>query len=526
MKALVTCEQSRALDVATREKLALGSLQLMEKASLRLWDALAALIGERYGTDKGCAITALCGKGDNGGDALAMLRHAYSSGYRNLKAIISTRELSESCSRQADSLSSFGIQPVLWNEADEQGMRSVFEGAEIVLDGIAGTGLGGPARGEAKAMIEFLNKVTRASDKVKIVSVDLPSGLSDEWKSEYPTAAADITLALEPAKIACYLPQARPLCGDLRIVRDVFPDSLMWENSSAKLLEATDIADLQSPLAAESYKMTRGRLAIFAGSMGAAGAAMLCAKAALASGAGYVTLYVDEDLYPVLAPALESVIVKPLGPKQKVQPVCDLILAGPGWGRGEGRVELLNSILESGIPAILDADAIRLLAAHPDLARRKSAPYAITPHPGEFAALAAGIGENAGEAPWKAMVDVSGVYTAVTVLKGNTTLLATPSKRFSVWDGMRPELGTAGSGDVLAGLMAGIAAANIAFLRQSENPGSGDAEKTEEALFRAAECAVAAHGSVGGILAERKGWFEASDLIAECGLMLHGARSH
>jgi len=527
MKALVTCERSKMLDAATKDIFALSELQLMEKASLRLWDSLEAFIAERCGTDKGCAITALCGKGDNGGDALAMLRHAYSSGYSNLRAIISARELSESCGKQAGSLSSCGIKPLIWNVADASALLSLLGEAEIILDGISGTGLAGPAGGEAREMIELLNESRRKKAGGTVVAIDLPSGLSDDWKDGYPTIAADLTLALEPAKIVCYLPQARPLCGAMRIVGDVFPSTLIEKNSSAEILDKADIAALQSPLPAESYKMSRGRVAIFAGSRGTAGAAMLCAKAALASGAGYVTLYVDEELYPLLAPALESIIVKPLASRQAIPPVYDTILAGPGWGQGEGRVELLGSILESGIPAVLDADAIRQLAAHPDLKRHKGNPTILTPHPGEFAALAEGGGIAADEAPYLALEKLCGLYDRLIVLKSSTTLIASPSGRRAIWDGMRPELGTAGSGDVLAGLMAGISSSNIALLHRSAGPeGRDDEEETvDEALFPAAECAVAVHGNAGARLAKSKGWFEASDLMEECSLLLHNSRS-
>ena len=527
MKALVTCEQSAMLDAATRSALALSELQLMEKASLRLWDALEAYIAEQRGMGKDCAIAALCGKGDNGGDALAMLRHAYSSGYRNLKAILSARELGESCRKQADSLSSCGIDPLIWKEADESTIMSILDEAKIVLDGISGTGLSGPARGEAREMIELLNESRRKKAGGKIVAIDLPSGLSDTWRNGYPTVAADLTLSLEPAKIVCYLPQARPLCGSIKLVGKVFPDTLIEKNSSATLLDKADITALQPPLSAESYKMSRGRVGIFAGSKGTAGAAMLCAKAALASGAGYVTLYVDEELYPLLAPVLESVIVKPLAFRQAISPAFDAILAGPGWGQGEDRVELLGAILESGIPAILDADATRLLAAHPDLGRRKKAPTVLTPHPGEFAALAEGAGVAADEAPYLALERVCRFYDSLTVLKSNTTLIASPSGRRALWEGMRPELGTAGSGDVLAGLMAGVSASNIAFLRQAADPGGGGdtSERLAEALFLAAKCAVAVHGNAGARLAKSKGWFAASDLPEECGLLLHSSRS-
>ncbi|MCE1197129.1 hypothetical protein LWX53_11615, partial [bacterium] len=313
MRELVTCGQARELDAATREALAVTSIQLMEKASLRLWDALRGHIAELPALSaKGRAlkIAALCGRGDNGGDALAMLRHAYSAGFHDLAAVVSAREPGETSRAQARSLAAAEVPILRWSEG--AAAMALLEGADLVLDGILGTGTRGAADGEAAEMIAAANGLRPSAreggaatgggaspdrtGRPLIAAIDLPSGLGDDWEEGMPRVEADCTLSLEPAKAICYAPGARPACGRIVSVGDVFPASLARDPSPIALLEAGDAARLAPPVEDSGYKTSRGRLAIFAGSEGALGAAQLCAKAALAAGAGYITLFVDDQL--------------------------------------------------------------------------------------------------------------------------------------------------------------------------------------------------------------------------------------
>lgn len=533
MKTLVTCAQARDLDAATRKALALSSIQLMEKASLRLWDALRARIAELPAlSGKGGAlrIVALCGHGDNGGDALAMLRHAYSAGYSCLGAIVSAREAGETPRMQALSLAAAGVPSLSWPAEAEA--CALLEGADLVLDGILGTGVRGAAAGEAAAMIGALNGLGKGDGatlgmaaRPHIASIDLPSGLGDGWRAGMPCVQADSTLSLDPAKAICFAPEARQACGMMIPVDDVFPASLVSQNVAISLLEASDLDRLAPSVGDAGYKTSRGRLAIFAGSEGALGAAQLCAKAAIASGAGYITLYVDDPLYPLAAPVLESVIVKPLSGLAGI-PACDAILVGPGWGRGAGRKDLLAAIIASGTPAILDADAIRILAENPELSSAAKAPCALTPHPGEFAAIEkAFLGGREGEPFLQALAESSRAADMLTLYKSSLTWIAEPGGSLAVWEGRTPELGTAGSGDVLAGLFAGLAAVSLASRSAlgGEKPAGQAPQSAGDALRGAAHCAVVAHGLAGRRLAREKGWFGAADLAAECALIMRGA---
>ncbi len=525
MKNLLRCKDALTLDDSTRRILALSSLQLIEKASLRMWDALRAEIARRSElNEKGerLRIVALCGKGDNGADALAVLRHAFSAGFLNLTAILSAREPGENTAKQAESLRAAGLPLVAWPEQgnghgpETEAEAGILEGADILLDGILGTGLRGRASGEAESMIMRLNRAKELKPGMLLVSIDLPSGLGDGWMPEFPCVKADITLCLEPMKSACFLPRSRTLCGTIVPVADVFPALLARRPSGLSLLEDGDLPKLLPEKKPDDYKMKRGRLAIFAGSMGAMGAAQLCARAGLLSGAGYVTLCVDDALYPMIAPSLDAVIVKLWQVDDDIGS-CDAILAGPGWGGGTERLPALKRLMESGIPLVLDAAALRLVAAHPELARPGQAPRVMTPHPGEFEALLAGLGCGSSTAmPFSEAIEkVCKGYSSILVLKSYVTWICSPDGQFAVWDGMCPELGTAGSGDVLAGLIAGLAARKLAQLKHG-------AEKPDQrsTLHEACKGGVIAHGCAGRNLARTKGWFEASDIAAEASRVL------
>lgn len=538
MKQLVTHAGSGNLDASTRDLLAIEASCLMEKASIRLWDALVRQLSDSADFSghgiagrsvKKIPLTALCGKGDNGGDALAMLRHAFSDGWEDLAAILPSNPPGELAARQMQSLEAAGIPCFRWLEDEQDEAFSRLSSGGIILDGILGTGCRGEATGDSRRMIEKLSSLKKRVSRPMIVSVDIPSGLCDGWASGMPVVHADLTLCLDPMKLSCFIPEARTACGSIVPVSGVFPERLAAGASVAQLLEEKDLDGLIGPVPASAFKMSRGRLAVFAGSKSGAGAAMLASKAGLASGAGYVTLHVDEELYPLIAPTLESVIVRVCTRAPEVGSV-DAILAGPGWGKDETRLPLLEALLDSSAPLVLDADGIRLFAqllARGWKRRPEGAPLAFTPHPGELQALQEAISisdPQIGSCGFKdrlqAIADRCG---ALILAKSHVTWMVLPGvsgsavpEGIAVWDGNQPELGTAGSGDVLAGLFAGLAARN-----SGRNAPASASPWT--CMANAAKAALIVHAVAGKRLSRAEGWFEAASLTGEASRLLHGA---
>jgi ADP-dependent NAD(P)H-hydrate dehydratase / NAD(P)H-hydrate epimerase len=511
VKALLSCGRASRLDAATLEGAAVPSILLMEDAALRMWDELAPIAArEREAAAPGRGVlVAACGSGSNGGDALAMLRLARFSGLTALAAILAKDELGEASAAFASSLRALGVPLLSWARQEGE-CRRALASSYLVLDGVAGTGLSGALREPLAAL------VTAALESgAPIASIDLPSGLSDSGV-EGVAARASWTLSIEPRKACLYYPSAREPCGRILPVAGPFPSDAALE-TEAWLLEDGDLPGLAPQPPASAYKGSRGRVAVFAGSVGASGAARLASRACLAAGAGVSALFASRELLPLVAPALEAVMVKPEPESFDAfdASAWDAMLIGPGWGLAPGRKAGLASLLERGRPTVIDADAVRLLKELLDSGFAAPGPLILTPHPGEFAALSGIPAAEVLRAPIEPLRRTAAALGAVVVLKSHVTWIAAPSGELAVWDGMECGLGTAGSGDVLAGLAAGLLAR-----RAAASEGSIAASARPVDAFSAARAAVIAHGLAGRRARERLGWFEAGALIEDAARIL------
>lgn len=547
MKALVSCAESRLLDARTRDQAALQPLQLMEKASLRLYDALRAWAAglrradgsARFpGFPSGARLVALCGRGDNGADAMAILRHAaFDAGAADLLAIHLDIPEGSPQAAQAGSLDSLGVPRRRWDAS----CAALLDEADIVLDGILGSGVKSAPRGEALDMIRACGQAR----KPLVVSIDLPSGSGDAMESGRLTVHADLTLCLSPLKTALYVPGVAARRGTVAEVRGVFPADGADAVPEAFLLEATDLglpaghagggtdsgaeAGLDSGAlrrrrlaSATAYKTRRGRVAVFAGSPGAAGAAWLCADAALRAGAGYVAVFADDRIASAIARRAPELMVRPRKASGFDPGDWDLVLAGPGWGRGPDREGLLAELLESGLPLVLDADAIAPYLRLAREGRSKASRVVLTPHPGE---LRAAFGEDATLAatdPRAALAALALPEGAAIILKSHMTWLGIPGELPCVWEGMEEALAIAGSGDVLAGLLAGIWASLIAQGDLGDQESGEAANRDDATRALAMRRAVIAHGLAGKRLHARQGWFTARSIAVEAGRILGG----
>ena len=513
MIPLLSSSQALALDAEVEKAWRLESGVLMESAAHRLAHALIERIGPPD-VRPSPRIVAAAGGGNNGGDALALLRNLAFAGYRDLAAVIPGREAKPLCARQAASLVAGGIPVVRWNS--EEGHRAL-AGAEIILDGIAGTGLSAPLAGEPADFVGAVNSLAR-----EVYSIDLPSGFRDEAGPIDPRVMASVTLSLEPRKLSLYAPSLRPLAGRIVAVEDVFPrrpalgngllDWIRSKEAGTWLLQQEDIPNLLFHASEWSHKGNRGRLAIFAGSPGMAGALFLAARAAQAAGVGLVTLYVRDEMFKSLGTAgpesIGGAIIRPESTAQAEISRQDAILAGPGWGRDASRKTLLSFLLDTELPLVLDADALRIL--HELESTKRKAPLILTPHPGEFEALTGHPSAAVLASPQEPLAGLARNRGAFVALKTATTWLMAPDGRFGIIDGGEAGLAVAGSGDVLAGLIAGLLAR---YTTQSGSPSVDDA-------FAAASLAILVHLEAGRALRREEGWFEASRLISGAAAIL------
>ena len=513
MIPLVSSAEALALDRKTEEDWRLEEGVLMESAAQRL--AHAVMEESLFSGGAHRRIVAAIGAGNNGGDALVLLRNLVFAGHSDCVALTPDRELKSLPARKAASLVAGGIPLLRWSSP--AGRRALAE-ADLVIDGIAGTGLSGPLVGELADFVHAINE-----GEVPVFSIDVPSGFRDGADHDEPRIRASCTLSIEPRKSCLYAPSLRPSAGRILPIPGVFPDrrpaleELAHADSAIKgspvgLLGPEDLPALRKLPSEWIHKGGRGRLAIFAGSPGMAGALFLAARAAQAAGAGLVTLFVRDELFDALrAAAPESIggaILRPESAAAHELFRNDAVLAGPGWGRDASRNALLSFLLEADLPLVLDADALRVYAELPRPPRQS--PLIFTPHPGEFESLSGLPPHRVLASPQGPLADLSAQSGACIALKSATTWIATPDGRFRVVAGGEAGLAVAGSGDVLAGLTAGLLT-GYASRKEGIAP---------DLAFGAICLAVLVHLEAGRELRRGAGWFEASRLIAKAAQIL------
>jgi len=270
---------------------------------------------------------------------------------------------------------------------------------------------------------------------------------------------ADLTLAIEPCKYCIYTPAARPYAGTIINVAGVFPPEIIAEHSGVELLDWACVRERIPKIRPDAYKNERGTVELRAGSTGATGAALIAARGSQAAGAGLIRLIVDDDIYPILASRSGGIMTAPVSHEMdafegRFKPDC--ILLGPGWGTKADRLPVLKKALileKAGTPLILDADAIELAKG-----KRFNANVILTPHPGEFSRFTGIEREELLCRPLPVLLEYSRKLNGLIVFKGHVITIVSPDGRIGVVDGMAPGLAAGGSGDLLAGFCAAIAA--------------------------------------------------------------------
>jgi NAD(P)H-hydrate epimerase len=409
-------------------------------------------------------ITIAAGTGNNAADAMTMLRYWILSS--RVEAASSALLLSRLPKNGETgpwvdlfgSLEKMKVPVFVWDSSCLQ--NDILSQRDIIVDGIAGTGLSGPLRGTALEMVNAINLLGNESSvyasRPFVVSVDVPSGNSDEWQPGMPMIKADLTLAIEPQKYCLYTPGARALAGKILPVGGIFPKEIIDNYKGAELLEWEDVRGKISKIRPEAYKHERGTVEIRAGSPGATGAAMIAARGSQAAGAGLVRLVTDEDIYPILASQAAGVMVTPDSGFREDRWKPDAMVLGPGWGNTKNRAQTLEKALfleRSGTALILDADAI-------ELAKDKDfhGNVIFTPHPGEFCKITGLKKEELLARTAPLLLRYAKEHNGVLLFKSHVITIAAPDGRLGIVDGMSPGLAAGGSGDLLAGFCGAIAA--------------------------------------------------------------------
>jgi len=452
---LVSCEGSRALDAEAQADWGLDPFGLVEAAGR----ACAAVFIEKFlkGMGERCSFVVLAGSGNNAADALVMLKALILDGYAPASKCTVFASRLEVGGKNPLSQAALAVQKldVPIREWDSGKAPVALSETDFIIDGITGTGLNSPLRNIALEMVEGVNLIKNKVNKPLVVSIDIPSGGFDGWQQGMPILTANATLAIEPQKLCLYAPIIRPHAGTILPVTGIFPPELSRKYREAELVTWENACAAIPVVSKTAHKYGRGLVEIWAGSLGATGAAKLASQGAQAAGAGLVRLIVDPSIYPIIAPACSGVMAVP-GPTNDGRFSPTAVLLGPGWGKSEDRVRILENSLrleEQGTPLILDADAIALaknLVFHGNAI--------MTPHIGEFASFRDLQKDELLKSPIQAIRDFSVKAKAVILLKSHVMYAASPDGRLGIIDGMNPVLAAGGTGDVLAGFCSSIAA--------------------------------------------------------------------
>ena len=426
-------------EMARADALAASLGQPGERLMQRAGEAVAGALRRRW-TPRPTLV--LCGPGNNGGDGYVIARSLAGAGWP-----VRVAALAEP--RGGDALA----WRRRWTGEVEALDPARLDGAALVVDALFGAGLARPLDGSARATIESL-----ADRRVPTVAVDVPSGLDgDSGCLRGAAAPADLTVTFFRLKPGHLLHPGRALCGTLVLVDIGLPAAVLTEIAPRSWINDPRLWAALFPWpAVDVHKYRRGH-AVIRGGARMTGAARLAAHGARRVGAGLVTIASPPEAIPIYAADTPGTLVEPVAADGFAAALADArrnaVLVGPGNGQGEATRSAVAAALASAAALVLDADA--LVAPAEALGRSGGPPPVLTPHEGEFARVFGPVGE-AGRLV--AARDAARRVGAVIVLKGPDTVVAGPDGRAAIAAWAPAELATAGSGDVLAGLILGLLA--------------------------------------------------------------------
>lgn len=508
---IYTAEQTRSLEQRAVQ-CGISPLVLMENAACNI-----ARIIECEGrfTDP---FVIICGTGNNGGDGLALARHLANAGRKvEVLLLADGRHTTPEARTNRSIVKRMGI-PIREIARVDRRLRQTLEQAGCIVDAIIGSGLGRALEGMKREVVQAVNASARP-----VVALDMPTGIHADTGAVMGDAiAATMTIALGTVKPGHLVFPGRGMTGVLRFAPVSIPASYYDEPTEYTWLDAAYGATVLPKRRKDTHKGDYGRLYVLGGSPGLTGAPCLAAQAALRAGAGLVTVACSASLNAVFEAKLTEVMTLPLpddggylAPKALTVLAgaldrADAIVAGPGLSTHASADELFDGLFRRlELPAVIDADGIALLARHKDMLASRTSPLVITPHAGEMSRFT---GQPVDEvladpvAVARATAKEHGIFV---VLKGATTVVASPSGRIAFSTAGNPGMATGGTGDVLAGVIGGLLAQGIdtedaVRLGVSLHSASGD-----RAASRRGQTALIASDIVDDLADVLKSWEEA-----------------
>jgi len=484
----------QAVDRCAIEEYGIPEIILMENAGRESVETLK----RKFSDLASMKIVVFAGKGNNGGDGFVMARHLLNMGADVWVLLLGKiGELKADAKLNAEIAQKIGVEI---NEVDANNFKSFdhrLRHCDLVIDAIFGTGLSRPATGFYADVLEKINHLQKF-----VVSVDIPSGLdSDSGRLTGPHVEAGLTLALAMLKRSHVTFPSAGVMGDIEVLDISIPQKAVASQSlTVEMTEPEDMVSWFPKRPSHSHKGDYGHVLVVAGSPGKGGAAGLTALGALRSGCGLVTLAIPESCQKALEFYPLEVMTVPL-PETKNGTLSlrakDLLLeqmqgksavaVGPGISTDPETVQLLQEFLPTvEVPLVIDADAVNCLAKCGDLKNLKIPDAILTPHPKEMSRISGWSTEEIQGNRIESASRFAGENSLTLVLKGARTIIAFPDQSVVINPTGNPGMATAGSGDVLTGIIAGLI---------------GQGLKTRSAVI----AGVYLHGMAGDIYANEKG---------------------
>jgi ADP-dependent NAD(P)H-hydrate dehydratase / NAD(P)H-hydrate epimerase len=504
LEPLYDADTMRATDSWAIDDQGVPSLELMEAAGTAVAEAASELAGDG-------PVRVVCGKGNNGGDGLVAARRLAAFGHRvEVLLLWPAAELSPDASANLDRFDGEV------RELAESELPAALAGSGAVVDAIFGTGFSGAPRDPAAAAIAAINECG-----APVVAADVPSGVDASTGEVGGTAVeAALTVSFHAPKLGHWIAPGKSQRGELRVAEIGIPPDAPGAPPGGLISDA--VLGLAPRRLAGSTKFTSGQVVVAGGSRGLTGSVCLAAGGAIRAGAGYATVAVPDGLDHIFEIKLTEVMSRACsasdghldpGAAEEVLAACERAAAvalGPGLGRFGGAGDLVGAVAAGAeVPLVVDADGLNALAGRLGSVRGRGAPTVLTPHEGELGRL---LETDSAEikahrlASAREAAERSG---AIVILKGDDSIVAAPDGRLAVNGVSSPALATAGTGDVLTGVVA-------ALLARFDDP------------FAATCAAVHAHSRAGRLAAERVGAAEsviAGDVIEALPEGLRGGRA-
>ncbi len=454
MRAILDCKTHHTLDQAMRKAHGYNGYQLMDLATDRLMDMLKDIL-------KNKRTVVVCGPGDNGGDGYALAKKGKSIG---LTMDIFNTNTAVHRSTQATQL--------FYRQAKASGANMVettvdFNRYDVIIDCLFGSGLNRPLSDRYACLVETINQST-----AQIISIDLPSGLSgDHYSNDFPCIEADLTLTIGGYKPVMVNGSARKKCGQIRLI-PLWEDSMWHGLTNDYVVETNDLSSYLPSRKSHSHKGSYGKGLLIGGSRSMGGAIVLAAKAALHSGMGTTTVMVPSCIESRMGVSCPEVMI--LTQHQDDQGFMDgpldihdlhpfdVISIGNGLGVTSNASRMVQTILQTDKPIIIDGDGLNVLQDHLDLLKRDGWTI-LTPHLKEMARLIQKDIEYISEHPFEVLDDFKKRYPNVTVLLKDDWMYTSDGTNHVVIPLGNNGLAKGGSGDVLCGL-------TISMMAQCHDP--------------------------------------------------------